>query len=234
MLSPEFQRLRGAGAVDTVRGEIARLEPGKAVISVHPPAPGLLTRCLGRSNQYAELREEATVPCDILVSATGFTKTYDYLPDEVRGALRIESDGLYLYRAMFPPEVPGLAFCGSEVATISNIATHGIHAEYIARVVNKELSLPDAEAMWEEVEATKTWKRSWMLPTHQRAALVLLHQTNYHDRLMEDMNLPWGRKGWNWLAEAFMPYQPRDYGGVIGSGPGAASSGTQAPATDIV
>ncbi len=40
--------------------------------------------------------------------------------------LGVERDGLYLYRHMLPASVPDLAFVGSEVATISNIATYHV------------------------------------------------------------------------------------------------------------
>lgn len=45
---------------------------------------------------------------------------------QVQDALNVEEDGLYLYRHMLPPSVPGLAFVGSEVATASSITTSAL------------------------------------------------------------------------------------------------------------
>jgi len=158
-----------------------------------------------------------TIEADVVICATGFRKTYDYLPAQTKQSLSIESDGLYLYRQIFPANVRdvNLAFCGSECATISNIMTYGIHAEYISRVLRGAVALPSEDAMRMECEVMKAWKRSWMSETSSRASYVLLHQTHYHDQLMRDMGEAPGRK---WcLSEYFCPYQPSDYNGIIKS-----------------
>jgi dimethylaniline monooxygenase (N-oxide forming) len=66
-----------------------------------------------------------TIKADLIICATGFKKTYDYLPSEVRLSLAVESDGIYLYRHCVPSNVRAinLAFCGSEVATASKLST---------------------------------------------------------------------------------------------------------------
>jgi len=164
-----------------------------------------------------ETSDGTIIEADLVICATGFGKTYDYLPPRAVQALGIEADGLYLYRHCLPAGVRELrlAFCGSEVATISNIVTHGILAEYITRVVTGRLNLPTQVAMEQDVERTKAWKRHWMPETSSRASLVLLHQIHYHDQLMHDMGFPAQRKCC--LAELFCPYQAGDYDGVISS-----------------
>merc|ERR1711948_144433 len=57
-----------------------------------------------------------------------FTKSYAYLEPALRERLNRQSDGLYLYRNMFPPQVPDLCFIGSEVSTFNNILTQGLQA----------------------------------------------------------------------------------------------------------
>mmetsp|Transcript_22010 Transcript_22010/g.48088 ORF Transcript_22010/g.48088 Transcript_22010/m.48088 type:complete len:524 (-) Transcript_22010:536-2107(-) len=155
------------------------------------------------------------IKADVVVFGTGFLKTYDYFPEEVREKLGKEADGLYLYKHMLPSKVPNLAFVGGEIATISNIMTYSVQGAWLAKVWNGEIPLPPAEKMDETIEATKAWKRGWMSNTFSRANLVLLHQIHYHDGLMKDMGLPHFRKAPNYLAEAFMPYQAGDYDGVV-------------------
>lgn len=154
---------------------------------------------------------------DLIICATGFKKTYDYLPDPAKEKLQVQSDGLYLYRHCIPPAVRdiNIAFCGSEIATISNIATHGLHAEYICRMLTGKLKepLPEEAALNDECERMRTWKRSWMPETSSRAALVLLHQIHYHDQLLRDMGERPGRKCGP--CEIFCPYAPKDYYGVM-------------------
>jgi hypothetical protein len=128
--------------------------------------------------------------------------------------LGVEDDGLYLYRHCLPPRVANLAFVGSEVATVSNVMTHAVQAEWVARVMAGTVALPSADAMAADVAASKAWKRSWMPKTAGRANLVLLHQIHYHDSLLKDMGVPHRRKGGNVLAELFMPYQAGDYDGI--------------------
>ncbi len=192
VLDSSFKDKVAAGAIQAVRGEVASLAPDSVALA-----------------------SGAALACDVLVCATGFAKSYAYLPPDAVAALEVQADGLYLYRHMLPAKVADLAFVGSEVATISNIATHAIQAEWLAALLRGRLPLPSPAAMAEEVESVKGWKRGWMPETPSRASLVLLHQIHYHDRLLQDLGLPHRRKASNPLAEILAPYQPRDYAAVV-------------------
>jgi dimethylaniline monooxygenase (N-oxide forming) len=192
VLTPKLKNLLAAkGSVHAVKGEIARL----------------------RSNEV-ELKDGSVLPCDLLVCATGFQKDYSMFPGNERENLGVEHDGLYLYKHTIPPDVPDLAFCGSEVATISNIVTFGLQAEWICGVIEGQVQLPGAETMRAQVEEHRAWARAWMPSTPSRASLVLLHQIHFHDGLLKDLGLQHLRKP-NALAELFMPYEPADYDGVV-------------------
>lgn len=54
-----------------------------------------------------------------------------------------------------------------------------------------------------------------MPDTPSRASLILLHQTHYHDSLLKDMSIPHRRKGSNYIAELFLPYEGGDYDGIF-------------------
>jgi dimethylaniline monooxygenase (N-oxide forming) len=136
VLDSSFKKARESDAVDTVKGSIVKLTKNTAILSC------------GKE-----------IPCDLVVCATGYEKSYDYFDPEVLKALHVEKDGLYLYRHCLPLNVSNLAFVGSEVATISNIATYGIMAEWLSRVMTKTMTLPSNEAMKKEVEEMKEWKR---------------------------------------------------------------------------
>jgi len=158
-----------------------------------------------------------SISADLIICATGFRKAYDYLPAKVQAALTVEDDGLYLYRHCIPAAVRdiNLAFCGSECASISNIMTYYLHAEYICRILSGYVSLPDEGQMRAECDTMRAWKRKWMPMTASRASLVLLHQTHYHDQLLRDMSEQPSRKGC--LSELFCPYEPQDYAGIMKS-----------------
>jgi len=192
VLDTSFINKWRAGSLTGKRGEVARL-----------------------SADGVELKSGEKLQADVIICATGFRKTYKYLPKEAQSMLDIQSDGLWLYRHMIPPSVRSLslAFCGSEIATITNIMTHAIHAEYICRMLSNRLTLPSEADMVAEAERMKAWKRSWMPETSARASLVLLYQTHYHDRLLMDMGERPGRKCGP--CELFCPYGPGDYDGVM-------------------
>jgi dimethylaniline monooxygenase (N-oxide forming) len=155
------------------------------------------------------------IPCDLLICATGYQKSYDMFDLETKELLQIDKDGLYLYKHCVPVNVPDLFFVGSEVATISNITTYGIQAEWLKSILTGKFILPKKDNMSRDVEDMKRWKRSWMPETSNRASLVLLHQTHYHDSLLKDMNIPHRRKGLNYIMELFAPYQGGDYDGIF-------------------
>jgi len=181
---------------------------------------GQLTVCKDAIARYTRdgvelARDGASLPCDMLVYGTGFVKSYDYLDAATRAKLRIQDDGLYLYRSMLPVGVPGLAFLGSEVSTFNNILTHGLQAAWLASVLSGTVALPPPRQMRQSVEAEMHWKRTWMPATSARAAIQQLHMPKYHDRLVADMGHSTFRKS-NPLLELLSPYNARDYRPIFG------------------
>jgi len=148
---------------------------------------------------------------DMVVFGTGFTKSYAYLDEALLKRLSRESDGLYLYRNMFPTQVPDMCFIGAEVSTFNNILTQGLQALWLRRVLTGQVSLPSVEAMGQTIAREQAWKRSWMPKKGDRAAILQLHKMAYHDQLCKDMGVNPRRKGWNLLAETFAPYSAADY-----------------------
>jgi dimethylaniline monooxygenase (N-oxide forming) len=192
ILSYEFREMRRRGQVDYASGSVVRFTEGGVVLG-----------------------DGGELPADLVVYATGFTKSYDIFDAAARPRLGIEPDGLWLYRNMIPPGVPNLAFVGSEVSTFNNILTHGLQALWLARHLDGELALPTDEAMRASIGRDMAWKRSWMPPSSSRASIFQLHMLAYHDVLMRDMGENPKRKGWNKLCEVFAPYCARDYSGLF-------------------
>jgi len=158
---------------------------------------------------------------DVVIHATGFKKDYSIFPESTVKELNIEEDGLYLYKHIVPATVPRLGFVGSEMAAVSNSSSYGLQADWLARLWAGSLKkTPSTQTMKDEIAATRAWKRNWMPHTPCRASLVLLHQTHYHDSLLKDMGVQHRRKGSNFIAELLMPYQPRDYDGIMRQSPG--------------
>jgi dimethylaniline monooxygenase (N-oxide forming) len=161
------------------------------------------------------------IPAELVVFATGFSKDYSKIfePDVMK-QLSIQKDGLCLYRHILPPSVPGLAFVGSECATIFNVTSSGLQAEWLARLLSgheamKQTASLGEKAMEHEAQALQTFARSFMPETSSRSSLVLLHQLHYYDQLLTDMGENPSRKS-NPVAEYLGSYYCRDYNDIVG------------------
>lgn len=180
-------------------------------------AEGKIVACKGSIDRFTEdgkgvvLRDGTFVPADLVVYGTGFAKSYDGLDRAVQCAMEKSKDGLYLYRNMLPARVPDLAFVGAEVSTFNNILTQGMQALWLANVLAGKVTLPPPGKMEQAIEREQAWKRTWMPPTSARSSIWQLHMMKYHDTICKDLGVPHRRKGWNLVAEAFVPYNATDY-----------------------
>jgi len=192
ILSYEFCDMLNAGQVQAQKGAIAHFTETGVVLA-----------------------DGSAMEVDMVVFGTGFTKNYAYLDSALRERLGRGSDGLYLYRNMFPTEVADLCFIGAEVSTFNNILTQGLQALWLKNVLTGRISLPPVEAMGQTIATERAWKRSWMPKKGDRAAILQLHKMAYHDQLCKDMGVNPRRKGWNLLAEVFAPYSAADYASLF-------------------
>merc|ERR1712050_101886 len=192
ILSYEFRDHLRAGTVNAVKGSIARFTKTGVV-----------------------LRDGTEMQADVIIFGTGFKKTYSYLDAQMQTRLNRQSDGLWLYRNIFPTEVNDLCFIGAEVSTFNNILTQGLQAIWLQRVLSGQVRLPAKQTMIDDITKNQEWKRSWMPAKGDRAAILQLHKMKYHDQLCKDMGVNHKRKGWNKFAECFAPYSAADYAGLF-------------------
>jgi len=171
------------------------------------------------------LSDGSTMAADVVIFGTGFTKSYSYLQPPLCEMLGRQTDGLYLYRNIFPMSVRDLCFIGAEVSTFNNILTQGLQALWLSCVLSGQVKLPPKPAMVKYINAAKAWKQSWMPMKGDRAAILQLHKMKYHDQLCIDMGVKHFRKGWNVLAEIFSPYTAADYASLFIGGQQYHSNG---------
>ena len=156
------------------------------------------------------------LPCDLVILATGWKTDYGFLSDSIREGMNFEYDGCYLYRQIFHPDIPNLAFIGSNAVSYINILTHNLQARWLTELLRGSHRLPDRNAMYAEIEAMRVWKRKIVPASKARAATLHLHMQQYHDDLLQDMRIsPKLKRGkFSLLKEMFLPYQPNDYADV--------------------
>jgi len=159
------------------------------------------------------------VAADLVVLATGWRTDYDFLPAPLQTKLRVEADGLYLYRHILHPDLPRLAFIGN-ASTISSVLTYSLQARWLGDLLAGKFALPDKNAMQREIDALREWKRRWMPPSQQRGARLILHMQHYHDELVRDIGAsPLRKLGFFApLKELIAPYEPRDYRSIVAGG----------------
>jgi len=206
ILSYDFRDMLRAGQVTPQKGSIAHFSKSGVVLT-----------------------DGSEIEADVVVYGTGFRKSYPYLVQELFEKLNRQSDGLYLYRNIFPAQVSDLCFIGAEVSTFNNILTHGLQTLWLQRVLIGEVRLPSPQDMQESIDVEQKWKRSWMPGKGDRASILQLHKLKYHDRLCKDMGTNHKRKGWNFLAELFAPYTAADYKGLFVDGARCSESTVPLP-----
>jgi len=150
---------------------------------------------------------------DVLCSATGFKKRYDYFEAADVRSLQFDDDGLFLYQQMVPAQLEKIAFVGSEVNTFSNIATHFLQSEWLAHHMRRGTEM-DTAAMDENVEQSKKYKRSFLPFMYCRGSQIQVHLYGYHDLLCKDMNTEKHLKT-NPLTRWFEPYSSEDYARIL-------------------
>ncbi|MHC5109259.1 MAG: flavin-containing monooxygenase [Planctomycetota bacterium] len=156
------------------------------------------------------------IECDTVILGTGWQTDYEFLAKQILRRINIEDDGYYLYRQAVHPDVPNLAFIGSNATTYINILTHNIQARWLTELIRGTHELPERSVMLTEIETTKAWKRRIVPPGKDRAATLHLHMQQYHDELLSDMGVsPHRKRGvFGFIKEIFAPYQPSDYASV--------------------
>ena len=192
VLNSDLKNLRESGKVQVRMGEITKYVEDQVV-----------------------LKDGSSLGADVVICATGFEQDYSLFANDTLRDLDVQDDGIYLYRGILPENVANLAFIGHQAA-ISNISSYGLQAEWLARYLTNDLKeVPTPAGMNEDIQGRKQWARSWMPHSQTRAMNVLLHQTHYHDQLLQDMGENPSRKS-NPLSEFFLPYEPADYDGIMG------------------
>lgn len=191
---PEFYRLVRKGVINACRGEIATLT---------------------ESGITLENGEQLEV--DIVILATGWRTDYSFLGEEQLHKLNIEQDGFYLYRHMINPDLPNLVFLGCNAVTYEAIVTYNLQARWLAELLNGRHRLPERDEMIQNIEEMKRWKRSWMLASPGRGAMIGPHQLHYHDELLRDFGAnPKRKKGlFAPLMELIGPYESKDYATIV-------------------
>jgi dimethylaniline monooxygenase (N-oxide forming) len=104
---------------------------------------------VGLDEAGAVFADGTRVDADAIVLATGYAHAFPFLPTGIPATL----DGaLALYRLVFPPGVPSLAFVGMTRVSGPVFPVAELQARWVAAVFAGRAPLPSADAMRDEIE----------------------------------------------------------------------------------
>jgi cation diffusion facilitator CzcD-associated flavoprotein CzcO len=83
-------------------------------------------------------------PVDVIIAATGYHIHMPFMPPEV---VEVNADTMWLYRHVFPPDRPGLAFIGFCTVGAAAPPAYEMQARWVAAVLAGRLSLPSGAEM---------------------------------------------------------------------------------------
>ncbi|KAK9075772.1 hypothetical protein SSX86_004101 [Deinandra increscens subsp. villosa] len=158
-----------------------------------------------------EFEDKTKIDADLVILATGYDgkqKLRAVLPQPFSSFLELPSSGIMpLYRGTINPYIPNMAFMGY-VESVSNLHTSEIRCKWLGRLIGGKFKLPSMEKMVEQInteaeimkKTTRFYKRT----------CISTFSINHSDEICEEMGWSSWRKK-SWLAEAFSPYNSRDY-----------------------
>ncbi|KAI3754143.1 hypothetical protein L1987_53921 [Smallanthus sonchifolius] len=157
-----------------------------------------------------EFEDKTKLEADLVILATGYDgkkKLRDVLPQPFSTFLELPSGIMPLYRGTINPYIPNMAFMGY-VESVSNLHTSEIRCKWLARLIGGKFKLPSREKMVEQIKTeTEIMKKTTRF---YKRTCISTFSINHSDEICEEMGWSSWRKK-SWLAEAFSPYNSRDY-----------------------
>jgi dimethylaniline monooxygenase (N-oxide forming) len=159
----------------------------------------------------ARLSTGARVPVDLVVLGTGWKSDFSCL-DETTVASKLDraKDGLWLYRNIIAPDVPGIAFVGSNTLTFMHIFTSYVQAFWLVGMMSGKSHLPSVQEMGDAIARDKAFKRRYFPDCSLRGASIEAYMQHYNDLLWTEMGLPtMVHTGWfGWFLNWWGPILP--------------------------
>jgi dimethylaniline monooxygenase (N-oxide forming) len=132
--------------------------PGADLLDELATGRVIMRRALvGLDETGAIFADGTRIDANAIVLATGYTHAFPFLPAGIPATV----DGkLALYRLVFPPGVPKLAFVGMTRVSGPVFPVAELQARWVAAVFAGRVSLPSAEAMRAEIDGRITRARA--------------------------------------------------------------------------
>jgi dimethylaniline monooxygenase (N-oxide forming) len=118
--------------------------------------------------------DESNVEADTVVCCTGYRLRFPFLPEAL---LAIKDDRVELYKHVFHPDLPHLAFVGLCAVAGSHFPVAEIQGRWVARVLAGALELPSKKEMAVAIERYRSH------PSHQSPVPMQVQLLEYADEI---------------------------------------------------
>jgi len=127
-----------------------RLTPGLELLEQlqagHILARPAIERLQGSEVLFVDGRRD---PVDVIIAATGYHIRMPFMPPDV---VAVQADTMWLYRHVFPPDRPGLAFIGFCTVGAAAPPAYEMQCRWVVAVWSGRVSLPSAADMRASVD----------------------------------------------------------------------------------
>ncbi|KAJ1022422.1 hypothetical protein NDA16_003411 [Ustilago loliicola] len=211
-LVPEgpFEEIARSTISLSTEGLYKNIEAGKVTVRRDAEIERLTTDST-TSKPIAILKDGSTLPCDLLICATGFNQDIPFLPRHVQKKFLDEHENFLLHKHILPPGVANLTFNGYNSSlfcpTSSEAATLWI-AAHLAGLTN----LPSEEEMREAAKLKLEWLDARSNGKHAHGTNLVPFSLHSIDDTLKDIDLQLGT--WGTMRQWLLPVRPGDYAGL--------------------
>ncbi|SPO27735.1 related to Dimethylaniline monooxygenase [N-oxide forming] 3 [Ustilago trichophora] len=191
----------------STEGLYKNIEAGK--VSVRRDAEiDHLTKDPTTGSPVAILKDGSTLPCDLLVCATGFHQDVPFLPAHVQKKFLDENDNFLLHKHILPIGVPNLTFNGYNSSLFCPTSSEAA-ALWISAHLAGLTKLPSDEDMLEAAKLKLEWLDARSNGKHAHGTNLVPFSLHSIDDTLKDIDLPLSTfaRVRQWL----LPVRPKDY-----------------------
>ena len=171
-----------------------------------------------RDTHIVELRENTallsdgqTVPCDMVVCATGYQQKTPFLSQDIQDKMLDEDGNWLLYRHILPIGVDNLSFNGYNSSLFCPTSSEAA-ALYIAAHLTGKLDLPSRQEQMDRTVHEVAWLEERSKGKHAHGTNLVPFSLHSIDDVLDDLGV--NITAWARFRQWLLPVRPSDYAGL--------------------
>ena len=207
-LVPEgpFEEIARSTISLSTEGLYKNIEAGKVAVKRDSEIERLTKDPSGKL--VAVLKDGSTIPCDLLVCATGFHQDVPFLPAHIQKKFLDENDNFLLHKHIMPIGVPNLTFNGYNSSLFCPTSSEAA-ALWISAHLAGLTTLPPEDEMLEQAKLKLEWLDARSNGKHAHGTNLVPFSLHSIDDTLNDIDLPLGT--FARIRQWLLPVRPSDY-----------------------